>query len=757
MRLVPFVASAVLAYTLVPSARADCTPGGLATLAARGLVPAFDPSVREYRIPRPPGGSLELITRPCATSVEVYARSTRQTPNRITPVWAGDGAPVDVVLYERWREVGRYTLRIDDSLPPPPPVPVVRSIAASDLSPAYAPHITRYTVPSELEVPGERTFSAGVVPVVVTVGDPFVDDPFVDDPFVGDPFSPTQPVTVMVNGTLVTPGEVFDAWAPPGGHVDVVAYRNWVELARYRLDVTAADIEPPNPDVDPPDPDVDPPDPDLQVIPAEYREALRRLLASDPEAAAAYAAFEAGPAEDKVPGQKTLNFRGHDGVMTSVEVATALMGWIEVARSAAASEDPATLLARYTLVELALTRALGRSPITPSAALSTASVTELRAALREARPLLASALRGAETQNMGRSTPLINPDAPGPVTLPGQDVLEGRVCVGGRPADVGDGDGGDLAALGLSASQCTLFPGGIVGNDTRPYVERLGCVRHQGNRGTCAAFAIASALEMAHAVEYDVLPNLSEQTIYYEAKRHDGDKGDGLYAGASLEHLATLDSLLPVESEWSYNPSPKRSAVTCQGVMCYEESCAGYDEACSDTAHQGQRVCTSHDHSLFCHWEAAATSGGVALNGSSPELWDPYDTEGSVLLLKAALSVDWQVVLSINANTAFTDAVEADGYLDYEGSDVWSGSGHALHVVAYIDNSELEALVPGAPPGDYAKPGYGEGEGGYFVLRNSWGPCAGDGGYVYASYRWMRPVNFVYGARVFNSINVSQL
>jgi C1A family cysteine protease len=50
--------------------------------------------------------------------------------------------------------------------------------------------------------------------------------------------------------------------------------------------------------------------------------------------------------------------------------------------------------------------------------------------------------------------------------------------------------------------------------------------------------------------------------------------------------------------------------------------------------------------------------------------------------------------------------------------------GHNIHVIGYIDNSDIAALSP--PPG----PGPAAG-GGYFILKNSWGACTGDGGYFY--------------------------
>ncbi len=56
--------------------------------------------------------------------------------------------------------------------------------------------------------------------------------------------------------------------------------------------------------------------------------------------------------------------------------------------------------------------------------------------------------------------------------------------------------------------------------------------------------------------------------------------------------------------------------------------------------------------------------------------------------------------------------------------------GHVVHIVGYIDNSQLAAN-----PGTLIAPA-GAG-GGYFIIKNSWGTCTGDLGYRYM------PVDFL--------------
>ncbi len=57
------------------------------------------------------------------------------------------------------------------------------------------------------------------------------------------------------------------------------------------------------------------------------------------------------------------------------------------------------------------------------------------------------------------------------------------------------------------------------------------------------------------------------------------------------------------------------------------------------------------------------------------------------------------------------------------------GGGHAVHVTGYLSNERLATRLPKAPPGA---------GGGYFIVKNSWGTCFGDAGYVYLPVDWVK-------------------
>lgn len=84
--------------------------------------------------------------------------------------------------------------------------------------------------------------------------------------------------------------------------------------------------------------------------------------------------------------------------------------------------------------------------------------------------------------------------------------------------------------------------------DLRPL---LPPVRDQGMRGTCLAFALTAAHEIARAGGKQVREDLSEAALYWGCKQIDGDTGSGsewTSAAAALERWGQ-----PPEEWWPYN------------------------------------------------------------------------------------------------------------------------------------------------------------------------------------------------------------
>jgi len=122
-----------------------CDLDTLTGLVVPGLAPAFDPATLNYGVPPANGGGLAVTPAACDPAVAIAIKSTPVASGSTFGAWVGDGGPVDVVLYRNGQEVARYTLTLDASLPPPPPAPVVSSLSAPGLDPAFDPAITDYT------------------------------------------------------------------------------------------------------------------------------------------------------------------------------------------------------------------------------------------------------------------------------------------------------------------------------------------------------------------------------------------------------------------------------------------------------------------------------------------------------------------------------------------------------------------------------------------------------------------------------------
>jgi hypothetical protein len=342
-----------------------------------------------------------------------------------------------------------------------------------------------------------------------------------------------------------------------------------------------------------------------------------------------------------------------------------------------------------------------------------------------------------------------------PIDLPevarfDESALSHTPCVGGTPATLGRGADGDLETFQFLDPHCDVSPKGIYALDPREWKSRLGCIKDQGNRGSCVSFAIASALETAYARTHAERLDLSEQGLYariklnqplVDPKRHD----DGANTEEALKGLAAGQSIVGFEDHWGYNPSPKRERIPGAPAPYYwENSCSGYDETCSEAAHQAEAVCqpVGQLNLEVCSWQTPEADDGLRVEQSGLQLWDPNDRVASLAAVKTALDAGLEVVLSLMVNNPFKAAVEGDGLVKYGGENVSSFGFHAVHAVAYVDNDTLATFAPDVPPGSAGAVG----EGGYLIVRNSWGPCAGDGGYLYLPYRWVKAGIFVSSA-----------
>ena len=93
--------------------------------------------------------------------------------------------------------------------------------------------------------------------------------------------------------------------------------------------------------------------------------------------------------------------------------------------------------------------------------------------------------------------------------------------------------------------------------------------------------------------------------------------------------------------------------------------------------------------------------------------------------MQAALSQGKSIMLSFDVTPSFEN--NQNGFVMYVPNET-RGGGHLVHMIGYVSNAQLSATLPNAPQAS---------GGGYFIIKNSWGECWGDGGFAYL------PVDFV--------------
>ncbi len=291
--------------------------------------------------------------------------------------------------------------------------------------------------------------------------------------------------------------------------------------------------------------------------------------------------------------------------------------------------------------------------------------------------------------------------------------------------------------------------GSLVRNVDFPLRRHLGCIRNQGSRGTCTAFASTAALETLVHQKHGYFVNLSEQHLYFWGYGNvDPDSSEGLPTEKTLQALIDENYHAVFENGWQYNPSFYRNDELEDGELdgTFDRVCVGYTESrgsvssqggeyCSETIHQGRQEIIRETVSaggseftltkrLFYAPETAiATSHHL---GFGLQIWNEDRPDSSLELAKALLESGVPLVFGGGVTESFIRN-DADGFVPYVRNEEGLG-GHAMLVVGWVSNSDLPS---GAPAGH---------GGGYFIFRNSWGMSAdhSDLGYYYAPYSYLK-------------------
>ena len=280
---------------------------------------------------------------------------------------------------------------------------------------------------------------------------------------------------------------------------------------------------------------------------------------------------------------------------------------------------------------------------------------------------------------------------------------------------------------------------GLYQNFTWPLKDLTTTVKDQGQRGTCWAFATVAALEAEIARRDRTLVNLSEQDYIGHrftqwAPRAFGEGGDPIFIA---QKASAAGYEFAYERGWQYNKSLSR--MVPKNTQTYTNSCDGYRDssvnygACSNTNDQGEWFVVTVGGKLYLMRRLPNTGVGSGYRMQSPtDFWDQSDLDRSMVILLLRSVLGHATTLTIDMSYVAPDAngyapIRSMGKLPNGLADFQLT--HVMTVTGFISSQNLRAKVPGAPIAD---------DFGYFIVKNSWGDCWGDQGYVYLPWTWVK-------------------
>jgi hypothetical protein len=373
----------------------------------------------------------------------------------------------------------------------------------------------------------------------------------------------------------------------------------------------------------------------------------------------------------------------------------------------------------YAMAYALLSSDLQSEVIAPTS-LASASLEEIDAA--------AMALNDALARQVNLDNVRIEPEATPALTQGSQ-----KQAAGSGPGNGTDNDG-------------ACNPAGMFARYWFPLKKFISPVKQQGKRGTCWAFAAVASVESRERVQNDNTVDLSEQFLIYKFKR-EWDAADFIDGGSSERALnAAVDHSqnLMTEAGWTYNPAKDRPGnafdAGVEGTLSsYLDTCKNqnYNGWCSESAHESPGACATAGAFTVCAFGTVPFSGAAIPASRARTVWSsgsPFQLNDYRALLAAGYALIGTFPVYEGIMAAPNDGVVSnyDRKMKNKKGDLVDGSygGHLAQIVGFISNEDLS----------FAGIQINVGGGGYFVMRNSWGCAAGDGGYFYVPADYVRTI-----------------
>ncbi len=318
-------------------------------------------------------------------------------------------------------------------------------------------------------------------------------------------------------------------------------------------------------------------------------------------------------------------------------------------------------------------------------------------------------------------------------------ILEARFArdAAGKPSDgfgaceteegsgvVGDADDGDQTGKACPVSATGLFASGDWALKTSNT-----CVRNQGERGTSSAFALTAAIESRIARDEMRYSNLSEQHLFHQMTsrwfRVIPDNQDNIAPILSSGIASTIGYSFHFEDIWHYNASYDRTQVERNGNIAFDKACHWYDgRHCSQTNHQGRMLCSVVGENRYCGYDSPMPITTPVKVSNLAVVYEINNPDQSLTRVRRLLRAGVPIVMTFGVQPSLLS--NKNGYVSAHSESERYVGGQAALISGFIPN---HLRPPGAPEGE---------GGGLFIMKNSWGRCAGDAGYYYLPADWVK-------------------